>query len=129
MSDTVLEVENPVRASRSLAKAIVETANFKDFERAQDRMGTDPEAREMLKALEIAEQKAQRAASWGGLPKSESKNLENLREETFKQPTILAFLNAQNGLVAELQELNQYMTEKLGIDFADMTKPQTGCCG
>lgn len=129
MSETLHKVNSHIEAARLLAKGIAESAKFKEFEKMRDRLRADPEAQEMLKSLEMAEQKAQRAATWGGLSKNESKNLETLREETFKHPRILAFLNAQNGLVAELQELNQYMTEKLGIDFADMTKPQTGCCG
>ena len=129
MSDIMFETESHVQASRSLAKAIAETANYKVFEKARDRLGTDAEALKMIDELEAAEQKAQLSASWGGLSDRESKKLERMREETFRQPTILAFLEAQQSLIAELQELNRYMTEKLGIDLVDMTKPQTGCCG
>ena len=129
MSDIVLEADSYVQASHALAKAIAATATYKVFEQARDRLSTDAEARKMLDELEAAEQKAQLSASWGGLSERESKKLERMREETFRQPTILAFLEAQQSLIAELQELNRYMTEKLGIDLADMTKPQTGCCG
>ncbi len=129
MTDIMLEAESYVQASRSLAKAIAATGNYAIFEKARDRLSTDAEARNMLKQLEAAEQKAQLSASWGGLSDHERRKLERMQEETFKQPTILAFLEAQKSLIAELQELNRYMTEKLGIDLADMTKPQTGCCG
>jgi len=129
MSDIVLEVDSHVQASHSLAKAIATTANYKAFEQARDRLSADVEARKMLDELEAAEQKAQMSASWGGLSERENKNIERMRDSTFKQPTIKAFLEAQEMLIADLQELNRYMTEKLGIDLADMTKPQTGCCG
>lgn len=129
MTDIMLETESYVQASRSLAKAIAETANYKAFERARDRLSSDVEARKMLDDLEAAEQKAQLAESWGGLSDFERKKLERLRDSTFKHPTINTFLEAQERLIADLKELNRYMTEKLGIDFADMTKPQTGCCG
>ncbi len=129
MTDIMLEAESPVQASRAFAKAIAETAHYKAFERARDRLSSDVEARKMLDDLEAAEQKAQLADSWGGLSEVERKKLERLRSATFEQPTIRAFLEAQENMIAELQELNRYTTEKLGLDFADLTKPQTGCCG
>lgn len=129
MTEIKIAVESATQAARSFVKAITATASYQAFEQAQNRLNTDEEACKMLNALEAAEQRARLSSSWGGLPKRENQKLELLREETYKQPTILAFIEAQNELIEELRELNQYMTENLGFDFADMTKPQTGCCG
>ncbi len=129
MSDVLMETENPVQAFRALAEAIVTTNEYRAFERARAELALDSEARKMVDDLEAAEQKAQLADSWGGLSDRERKKLEHMRDATFKRPTIQAFIEAQENLIAELQELNRYMTEKLGIDLADMTKPQTRCCG
>lgn len=62
----------------------------------------------------------------GGLSDHDRKKLERMRDEVFNQPTIKAFLEAQQSFITELQELNRYTTERLGLDFAHLAKPQTG---
>ncbi len=114
-------------AARKLAEAVAQTNAYKEFEQANEVLEKDAEARDLLSQFEVAQQMAQMSASWGGASQNEQ-NLAELQDKIARHTTLARYFKAQESMVAELKQLDEYMTERLGFDFAEMTKPAGGCC-
>lgn len=114
-------------AARKLAETVAQGSVYKEFEQANELLEKDPEARDLLSQFEVAQQMAQMSASWGGENQNEQ-NLAELQDKIARHTTLARFFKAQESLVGALKELDEYMTERLGFDFAEMTKPAGGCC-
>lgn len=127
-TDTSTDTAQDIQAmARKLAEAVANTAAYKEFEQANEAMEKDPEAKDLLSQFEVAQQMAQMSASWGGESQNEQ-NLAALQEKIARHATLTRFFKAQENLVSSLKELDSYMTQGLGFDFAEMTKPAGGCC-
>ncbi|MCA1753515.1 MAG: YlbF family regulator [Spirochaeta sp.] len=114
-------------AARKFAEAVAHTKTYKEFEQANDAMEQDKEAKDLLSQFEVAQQMAQMSASWGGESQNEQ-NLAALQDKIAGHATLSRYFKAQESLVGELKQLDEYMTTRLGFDFAEMTKPAGGCC-
>lgn len=115
-------------ASRTLARAIGQSEQFQRYEKMTERMMADQEARRLLSEFQEAQQTVQMAQGWGGASDEDFKRVEQLREQLFSHPTFKDYFQAQDDLVSMLKELNVFISEKLGFDFAGLTKPAGGCC-
>jgi cell fate (sporulation/competence/biofilm development) regulator YlbF (YheA/YmcA/DUF963 family) len=82
----------------------------------------------LLQQYQQSQQQLQMMQSWGGAQQEDIRRLEDMRNRMMENKTLKEFFEAQDELVAQLKELNRFMTDKLGFDFADMTKPAGGCC-
>lgn len=114
--------------SRKLARAIGESAHFQRYEKITERMRADQEAERLLAEFQEAQQTLQMQQSWGGASEEDFRRLEQLRGQLFSNQTLKEYFQAQEDLVRMLKELNVFMSERLGFDFANLTKPAGGCC-
>ena len=117
-----------VEAAQKFGRAIGESNVYKNFEKAHQSLRGDQEAQQLLQQYQQAQQQLQMKQSWGGAQQDDIQRLEDMRNRMMENKTLKEFFEAQDELVAQLKELNQFMTDKLGFDFADMTKPSGGCC-
>ncbi len=115
-------------ASKKLGRAIKESGAYKMFEEANRRLQGDDEARQLLREYQQEQQQVQMLQSWGGAGQDDLDRVEKMRIMMTGNPTLKELFRAQDELVTQLKEVNRLMTEKLGFDFADMTKPAGGCC-
>ena len=120
--------ERIVEAARKFGRAIGESNVYKNFEVAHQSLRGDQEAQRLLQQYQQSQQQLQMMQSWGGAQQDDIQRLEDMRKQMMENKTLKEFFEAQDELVAQLKELNQFMTDKLGFDFADMTKPAGGCC-
>lgn len=114
--------------SRKLARAIYESAPFRKYEETTERLRADKEAQRILSEFRKAQQNLQMMQSWGGATEKDFKQFEKLQVQLFSNPTLKEYFKAQEDLVTKLKELNVFISEKLGFDFANLTKPAGGCC-
>ena len=116
-------------AARELAGAIAETAAYREYEQARTALHDDEAARELLQQFQQAQQFAQISGGWGGPAAAGGLGeLERLERQVTQNATLARLFKAQEQLIATLKELNELMTERLGFDFAELTKPAGGCC-
>jgi cell fate (sporulation/competence/biofilm development) regulator YlbF (YheA/YmcA/DUF963 family) len=120
--------ERIVEAARKFGRTIGESKVYKNFEVAHRSLRGDQEAQQLLQQYQQSQQQLQMMQSWGGAQQEDIRRLEDMRNRMMENKTLKEFFEAQDELVAQLKELNQFMTDKLGFDFADMTKPAGGCC-
>ncbi len=120
--------ERIVEAARKFGRTIGESNVYKNFEAAHQSLRGDQEAQQLLQQYQQSQQQLQMMQSWGGAQQDDIQRPEDMRKQMMENKTLKEFFEAQDELVAQLKELNQFMTDKLGFDFADMTKPAGGCC-
>ncbi len=120
--------ERIVEAAQKFGRAIGESNVYKNFEAAHQSLRGDQEAQQLLQQYQQSQQQLQMMQSWGGAQQEDIQRLEDMRNRMMENETLKKFISAQDELVAQMKELNQFMTDKLGFDFADMTKPAGGCC-
>lgn len=117
-----------LEGSKKFARAIGESPQFQQYEGTTQRMRNDREAQRLLSELQEAEQTLQMTQSWGGASDEDTKRFEHLRESVLSNPTLKAHFEAQDNLVQTLKELNVFISDKVGFDFANLAKPAGGCC-
>lgn len=114
--------------SKKLARSIGEAAPFQKYKKTTEDLHADKEAQQLLSEFQKAQQNLQMMQSWGGAANKDFDQFEKLQKQLFANPTLKEYFKAQEDLVTKLKELNVFISEKLGFDFANLTKPAGGCC-
>ncbi len=119
---------NALEVSRKLARLIGESAQFQRYAKMSEVVRADQEFQRLYTEFQEAQQTLQMTRSWGGASREDFQRLESLREKLFSNPTMKDFSQAQDDIEQLVKELNVFISEKLGFDFANLTKPAGGCC-
>jgi cell fate (sporulation/competence/biofilm development) regulator YlbF (YheA/YmcA/DUF963 family) len=112
----------------SLARKLAESKIYKEFEAASMAFRGDLMAQKLFRDYQSAQRETQRIQSWGGRNKAFEDRFQRLEKELLAHPMHRRYLASQEDLLVALKDLNDYLTDKLGFDFADLTKPAGGCC-
>ncbi|MBI2487636.1 MAG: YlbF family regulator [Deltaproteobacteria bacterium] len=124
---SIFEVDG-VKLARELALSIGETPQHRRFEDTMNKIHNDPDAKRLLTEFQEKLQAFQMMQSWGGVSEEDFDHIEQLQEQLFMSPTLKEYFQAQNDLVQMLKELNIFISERIGFDFAGFARPADGCC-
>lgn len=128
MSEQTTSVDRITEAAKRFAAGLAQTPEYEEYQAAASAYREDDEARGLLEKFQAAQQRAQRFGPWGRVGTGNEEDLEALQAEVVAHPVLARYFASQETLVQALQETNRYMAEKLGFDFAELTKPAGGCC-
>jgi cell fate (sporulation/competence/biofilm development) regulator YlbF (YheA/YmcA/DUF963 family) len=117
-----------LNVSKKLARAIIESTQFQRYEKASDSLRADKEAQRLLSDFRETQEMLQLKQSWGGSSDNDFEHIEKMREQLLLNSILREYFEAQEDMVLMLKELNIFISEKLGFDFANLTKPAGGCC-
>lgn len=127
-NDITVAEPRVIPVAKKLALAIGESVTYRQYESALERLRQDQVAQKLLDQFQEAQQNLQMLQSWGGASDEAVKHYEELRRQVLEHPVLKTYFRAQEDLTTILQELNSYISEKLGFNFANLTKPAGGCC-
>jgi len=119
---------SPAEVGTKLGAAIVATAEYGAFRTAERSYQNDTQARQLLGQFQDAQQTLQLMRQLGSDTTEAAQRLENLQQAIEANQTLKSYFNAQEELVTLLRELNEFISERLNLDFAGLTKPKSGCC-
>jgi cell fate (sporulation/competence/biofilm development) regulator YlbF (YheA/YmcA/DUF963 family) len=111
-----------------LGVAIVATTEYQAFNTAQRRYRNDSEAQELLKQYQEAQRTTQLMQQLGNTGADHTQRLEEMENQINANRTLSAYFETQEKLVVLLRELDEFVSGKLNLEFAGLTKPQRGCC-
>lgn len=115
------------QATEQLGQALRASAPVKAYVDASTDLETDAEATGLLDEL-VQRQAALRVKqNGGGLSQADIDGLRALQSRVQTQPTIAAYLQAQQDLRALLPQINYEISQLLGVDFAALAR-KSGCC-
>lgn len=117
-----------LNASIRLAQAIGKSAQFWRYKKISEKIVKDQEAQRLFSEFQAVQQMLQMTQSWGRASDKDIEHLERMKNQLFANPTLKEYLESQEDLVGMLKELNDFISENLGFNFANLTKPAGGCC-
>lgn len=119
---TVLE------ASSALAENLAQSEPFLRYKAAEGKLNADPKTLQILADLSALQQKIRQQQNSGTVPESDVKQLRELQNAVGKNEIIQDYLLTQEVVIAFLREINQEISQLLGIDFASLARRSSGCC-
>lgn len=126
---TQLIKENLLKSASSLSKAILNSEPYKNYISARDKFRTDDSAKEVARNYNTALNNYQMKSNWGKPNEEDLKQLNEAKLLVQQNEVYNNYLISQENLISFYQELNSYISDKLGFDFASIAKPSSSCCG
>lgn len=115
-----------LQMARQFAAVLAETPEYEAFDRAQARLRRDAVAQEAIRAFQQRQQSLRMTVMLGALSEADRNNLQHLQREMLAQPTVQAYLEAQERLSSLSQEAAKIISDVIGLSFAASCGP--GCC-
>ncbi len=124
---TDLAMTDEVRAAaKAFAAALAETPEFQAFEEGAVAFKQDRAAQEAVRVFQEKQRSLQMMQQLGMLEQKELDELNRLRGAMMNQPSVRAYVDAQNELILLCQAAAKELSEAIGLDFASACAP--GCC-
>ena len=122
ISTTLLE------ASSVLAENLVQSEPFLRFQEADRKLHADQEAMHLLTEFAELQQKIRAQHNSGTTSENDIKRLREVQSAIGTNDSIQEHGLAQEKAIAFLREVNQEISQLLGIDFASLARRSSGCC-
>lgn len=123
----VFSTESAVReATRIFAQALTETAEYEAFEGAASRLRNDQIAQQAIVAYQSKQRSLEALLMLNAVSVEDQAELERLRQAFLSKPTVVAYFQAQEDLMALCQASADLLSERIGLSFAAACGP--GCC-
>jgi cell fate (sporulation/competence/biofilm development) regulator YlbF (YheA/YmcA/DUF963 family) len=111
------------QAAQNLGNALKNTPLLRAYAEAAAKMEADAQATALLDELQRVQSDIRVRQSQGGVTRADIASLRELQYRVQTHPTISAFLDAQQDAKAFMPEVNQEISQLLGIDFASVAAP------
>lgn len=119
---------NLLEATYALADNLMQSDPFLHYQEADRKLHTDKESMRLLEEFSELQQKIRAQHNSVGIAENDIKRLRELQLAIGANETIQGRANSQQIAVALLQEVNEEISNLLGIDFASLTRRSGGCC-
>lgn len=123
----VASTETEVRAAiRALAEALADSEAFRAYEQAAEQLRLDEAAQQAIGAFQSKQQSLQIMLRLNAVSAEDRAELERLQQAFLAQPSVAAYLQAQENLTMVCQAINDVIAQRIGLNFAAACGP--GCC-
>ncbi len=122
ISDAILE------ATTSLAENLAQSEPFLRYKAATSRLEADAQAIQLLEDLSTLQQQIRKSQYSGAVSEKDIARLRALQTAMGASETIQDYQLTQELAAAFLREVNQEISNLIGIDFASLTRRAGGCC-
>lgn len=113
-------------AAHAFAQAMAESAEFQAFEQSAERLKQDETAQQVIQAYQNKQQSLQMMLRLNAVSPQDQAEMESLQNAFLNQPSIAAYLQAQEDLKVLCQAAAGLLTERIGLSFTAACGP--GCC-
>jgi cell fate (sporulation/competence/biofilm development) regulator YlbF (YheA/YmcA/DUF963 family) len=110
---------------RELGEAIAETPAYERFEEAKAAVENDDAAQEKIAEVERLRDEFVAARETGEATQDHVGKLQRAQNELHQMPVMEEYLNAQEALQSQLEDVNRAISEPLAVDFGGEAG---GCC-
>ncbi len=127
MTDTT-PILNPdlQAATHALGQSLEASEPFTRYVQAQAAMDTDQAAADLLDLLISSQNSFRMQQSQGGVTQADIDQLKTIQKSVQENPAIMEYANSQKAAIAFLKEINQEISQQLGMDFALIAKRSCG---
>jgi cell fate (sporulation/competence/biofilm development) regulator YlbF (YheA/YmcA/DUF963 family) len=114
------------QAIKDFAMALTEADVFQVFEVAAQKLRQDQEAQEVIAAFQEKQNSLQMMLKLNAVSPEDRGELERLHNAFVSNPTVAAYLEAQENLTTTCQAVAQLLNQSTGLSFSTACRP--GCC-
>jgi cell fate (sporulation/competence/biofilm development) regulator YlbF (YheA/YmcA/DUF963 family) len=118
---------NLLAATEDLANNLLASEPFTAYHAAHGRFNADPEARALLQQLSQSQAELRQKQAHRTVTQSDVDQLKALQSAVQADRTITDYAGTRQTAIGFLREINQEISELLGVDFAALAK-RSGCC-
>jgi cell fate (sporulation/competence/biofilm development) regulator YlbF (YheA/YmcA/DUF963 family) len=97
------------------------------YHQAQANLEADPASLNLLQLCSMAQSELRLRQAEGMMTPANVGRLRDLQSQVQANPTIMAYVRAQQTALTYLPEVNLEISQLLGLDFAAIASP-SGCC-
>lgn len=112
-------------ATQLLIDNLLASEAFAQYQNARSAMDSDQEAHTLLDQLRKSQARVRQMQAKGEVNQAEIDSLRLLQQRVLRNPVILGYLGSQQEAVNLLREVNQEISELLGINFASFANHAT----
>ena len=115
------------QATQSLAENLAASEPFVHYFQARQAFEADSDAQSLLKDLSSIQGEIRQKQQRGQVTQGDIDVLRTMQQQTQSNETIMQYATTQQNAVNFLREINQEISQLLGVDFAALSR-QTDCC-
>lgn len=112
-------------ATQSLIDNLVASEPFLNYQQARTRLNQDSEAHALLERLSHSQAKLRKKQADGGVNQAEIDSLRLLQQRVQRNLVILDYAQSQQDAVTFLREINNEISQLLGVNFATLANHAT----
>jgi cell fate (sporulation/competence/biofilm development) regulator YlbF (YheA/YmcA/DUF963 family) len=112
-------------ATEALVGNLLASEAFIRYQQARKRLDQDVEARALLDQLARTQANLRQKQVNGGLTQAEIEALRGLQEQVQRNKVVMAYAQTQQQAIDFLREINQEISQLLGINFAAFANHST----
>ncbi len=114
------------KATDNLIQNLLASEPFRAYQKARAEYKADPHAQELIEQVATLQAELRRKQG-GQVTEAEIKELRAVQAEVKSNETLTTHSAAQQGAITFLREINQEISQLLGLDFASAAK-KSNCC-
>jgi cell fate (sporulation/competence/biofilm development) regulator YlbF (YheA/YmcA/DUF963 family) len=112
-------------AMDSLIQNLLASKPFLLYQQSQTRLEANNQARSLLEQLSMLQSHLRQKQVDGGVSQAEIEELRDLQAQVQANAAIMAYVQSQLEAVNFLREINQEISQLLGVDFALLARATT----
>lgn len=126
MNKTVTLSPELYQTADSLIQNLLASEPFLVYQQSQAQMNSDSQARTLMKKLSTLQTELRRKQSSNSVTQSDIDELRTVQAQVQANATITAYAQSEQDAVNFLREINQEISQLLGVDFVALVK-QNSC--
>jgi cell fate (sporulation/competence/biofilm development) regulator YlbF (YheA/YmcA/DUF963 family) len=126
MSETINFPPELYQATESLYQNLVASRPFLAYHQSQEKMNSDLQARALMERMSTLQNELRRKQGSNSVTQADVAELRAVQDQVQVNAIIMDFARSQQEAVAFLREINQEISQLLGVDFAALAK-QNSC--
>jgi len=115
-----------LEATNALAENLLASEPFIKFDRARTELNSDSEAKTLLDQLSAAQSRLSQLQTQGGITQEEIEQYRELQAEVQSNAKFIEYQNAQQSATNYLREINQEISQQLGLNFSALVGKSCG---
>jgi len=115
------------KATDGLIQNLLASEPFQAYQKARVQYKSDQQAHALIGRLSTLQTELRRQQTNGRVAEADIKELGTVQAEVQSNSTLLSYSTTQQAAANFLREVNQDISQLLGVDFASLAK-QSNCC-
>jgi cell fate (sporulation/competence/biofilm development) regulator YlbF (YheA/YmcA/DUF963 family) len=125
MKETVELTPELSQATDSLIQNLLASEVFLTYHQSLAKMNSDTQARDLLENLSMLQTELRRKQNSNSVTPSDLDELRTVQAQVQVNSAIMEYAQSQQDAVNFLREINQEISQLLGVDFASLAKQST----